>query len=171
MFEKQSYADNGYLIKKNFFDTKLIDKVFTELQNENDVVKNKLLDLIKSGLFDKKDLAIENDKIKYLKNPQIYFSSIKHLIQSSLLELSELLIGENVYVDLIELHQKYPGASETPPHQDNFYFCLEKGQSLTAYIPLNDQNYKNGALAVLPGSHKMELDHHYSKVPGFSSGS
>ena len=79
MFEKQSYADNGYLIKKNFFDTKLIDKVFSELQNENDVVKNKLLDLIKSGLFDKKDLAIENDKIKYLKNPQIYFSSIKHL--------------------------------------------------------------------------------------------
>lgn len=170
MTEKQNYDDLGYLIKKNFFEKSLIESIFNELVNENTSVKNKLTDFVSSNLVDSKDIAIENDNIKYLKNPQFYFKSINKLLQSSLLILTENLIGQNIHVDVIELHQKYPGASETPPHQDNFYFCLEKGESLTAYIPLNEQNYQNGALAVLPGSHKYDLDHNSSEVPGFSSG-
>ena len=62
------------------------------------------------------------------------------------------------------------GTTHTPPHQDNFYFCLEKGKALTAYIPLNKQSKRNGALAVIPKSHLIDFDHHQSDVVGFSSG-
>lgn len=170
MFEKDNFDDAGYLIKKNFFNIKLIAKIFKDLDDKNAEVKKNLLDLVSSNLIEKNSIAIENGNIKYLKNPQIYFKSINFLVQLSLIDLCEKLIGENIYVDAVELHQKYPEATETPPHQDNFYMCLKKGKALTAYIPLNDQSFENGALAVLPGSHKNDLEHHSSDIPGFSSG-
>ena len=80
------------------------------------------------------------------------------------------MIGESVFVEVIELHQKYPGTSKTPPHQDNFYFCLKNAKSLTAYIPLNEQTKENGGLAVVPKTHNLDLEHYSSKVTGFSSG-
>ena len=79
-------------------------------------------------------------------------------------------MDEEIYLDAVELHQKMPGASLTPPHQDNFYFCLENGKSLTAYIPLNEQSQTNGGLAVLPKSHLSDFPHYKSDVVGFSSG-
>lgn len=167
---KSLYENEGYLIKRNFFEIDLIRKIYTEVFEENDNVKNNLLKHLKQGFISKNDIAIENNKIKYLKNPQNYFNTVNLLIQSSLLNLVYELMDENVYVDTIEMHQKFPGASETPPHQDNFYFCLEKGKSLTAYIPLNNQSSENGSLAVVPGSHKFDIDHTGSSVTGFSSG-
>jgi len=129
MFEKDNFDDAGYLIKKNFFNIKLIAKIFKNLDDENAKVKKNLLGLVSSNLIEKNSIAIENGNIKYLKNPQIYFKSINFLVQLSLIDLCEKLIGENIYVDAIELHQKYPEATETPPHQDNFYMCLKKGKS------------------------------------------
>jgi phytanoyl-CoA hydroxylase len=169
MSDKDNFHNLGYLVKKNFFPVSLISEVFNELINNNAEVQRQVLTHVDSGLVDKKNVAIENGNIKYLKNPQLYFKLASRLIHSSLFHLTEKLF-ENLYLDTIELHQKYPGTTETPPHQDNFYFCLKEGKALTAYIPLNDQSFENGALAVLPESHKFDLDHNPSKVPGFSSG-
>ena len=75
------------------------------------------------------------------------FSSINKLITSKVHKFAEEIIKE-VYLDAVELHQKLTGAL-TPPHQDNFYFCLKNGKSTTAYIPLNEQSEANGGLAVM----------------------
>lgn len=170
MNDQHNYNLKGYLIKKKFFDVKLISAIYEEVTNEHFKVKSKLINYLDSNTIEKKNISIENGNIKYLKNPQIYFKSINYLVEAALFKLANNIVGENIFLNTIELHQKYPGASETPPHQDNFYFCLEKGQALTAYIPLNDQSFENGALAVIPGSHKHDLDHRSSDVPGFSSG-
>ena len=113
---------------------------------------------------------MEEGSLKYLKNANLFFPVLNKLISSNLHRVISDLLDDDVFIQTVELHQKFPGASETPPHQDNFYFCLKHGRSVTAYIPLNAQTKDNGGLAVIPGSHFETLDHKSSKVIGFSSG-
>ncbi|MDA9641688.1 hypothetical protein N9T26_02240, partial [Alphaproteobacteria bacterium] len=134
-----NFDTNGYLIERDFFDPELVNNAFDELVKNHDVVLEKLLLMVDNGLMDKSDLAIESGKLKYLKNANLYFNSLKLLVDSNLNKVVTSLMGENVFIETIELHQKYGGVSETPPHQDNFYFCLENAKSFTAYIPLNRQ--------------------------------
>ena len=100
------------------------------------------------------------------------FDLITVLINKPLFNILNSLINFNFYLDRIELHQKKPGTSITPPHQDNFYFGLDlkKNFALTAYVALNDQNEEMGSLGFYPGSNHENFNHHPSNVIGFSSG-
>jgi phytanoyl-CoA hydroxylase len=72
----------------------------------------------------------------------------------------------------MEIHNKVPhGGTKTPPHQDNFYFCLEPPDAVTAYIPLDPHTPDNGGMCFVPKSHLQgTIMHTKSKVPAFSSG-
>ena len=171
MKDKIFFEEQGYLIKTNFFTDKTdILACFDEISSNNLEVVEMLQNISKSPIFDKKTFAIESGNLKYLANANIFFKSINKLITSRVQSFAENLLDEDVYLDAVELHQKIPGASLTPPHQDNFYFCLKNGKSLTAYIPLNEQSKKNGALSVFPKSHLNDFPHYQSDVVGFSSG-
>jgi ectoine hydroxylase-related dioxygenase (phytanoyl-CoA dioxygenase family) len=170
MKDKFFFDEQGYLIKTNFFDKLNILACLDQIIGNNLAVVEMLQNISKSPMFDKKTFAIEAGNLKYLANANTYFKSINKLITSRVQSFAENLLDEDVYLDAVELHQKAPGASLTPPHQDNFYFCLKNGKSLTAYIPLNEQSKKNGALSVLPKSHLHDFPHYKSDVVGFSSG-
>ena len=166
MKSKLDFLNLGYLTIKNFYSTKDIEEMMVELENSSaDSFQNKNL-----RLFPKNDYAIENKQLKYLKNPQILVPNLYRLLTTELFNLVETLIGENSFVTSIELHRKGKYGSITPPHQDNFYFCLSKGASLTAYIPLNKQGPFNGGLYVYPKSHLENFKHIKSSIVGFSSG-
>lgn len=160
----------GYLIHRKFYDVQMIKNILDEVMLSHHETVRLLQERLASGAANPGDLAIEAGNLKYLKNADLYFPSVKKLADSNLNALVSSLLADNVFLDAIELHQKYPGGSITPPHQDNFYFCLKDAKSLTAYIPLNRQSEENGALAVVPRSHKSDLDHFPSDVIGFSSG-
>jgi ectoine hydroxylase-related dioxygenase (phytanoyl-CoA dioxygenase family) len=171
MQDNKFFEDKGYIIKEQFFNSnEVITNCFNEILDTNDQVVETITDASMSSKFDQKTFAIESGNLKYLAHANIYFKSINRLITSSIQNYAKNLLGEDVYLDAVELHQKLPGASLTPPHQDNFYFCLENGKSLTAYIPLNPQSEENGGLAVLPESHLVDFPHYKSNVVGFSSG-
>lgn len=58
---------------------------------------------------------------------------------------------------------------ESPPHQDNFYWCLKNGKSLTFWIALDKSNKRNGAMYYYNGSHKLGLINHVaSNIKGSS---
>lgn len=164
------FNDDGYIINRKFYDVQMIKDIFDEIMENHDNTVTLLQERLASGSVSKGDLAIETNNLKYLKNADLYFPSVKKLADSNLTSLVSSLLADNVMLDCIELHQKYPGGSITPPHQDNFYFCLKDAKSLTAYIPLNRQTKENGALAVVPKTHKLDLEHYPSDVLGFSSG-
>ena len=169
--EVQTFEEQGYLVCEDFFDRKdEITDCFDEIIEKNSAIAEALEAASNSRLIDKKTFAIESGNLKYLANANVYFKSINRLITSHVQNYAESLLDEEVYLDAVELHQKLPGASLTPPHQDNFYFCLENARSLTAYIPLNVQSELNGGLAVMVGSHLDDLPHYSSDVVGFSSG-
>ena len=54
----------------------------------------------------------------------------------------------------LALFNKTAGKSgETPPHQDNFYFCLDPPSCLTIWVTLDEITPDGGALRYLPYSH------------------
>ncbi len=57
----------------------------------------------------------------------------------------------------------------TPPHQDNFYFCLKPPRVVTIWLALDAVDEKNGCLRYVTGSHLRGLRPHApSAVLGFS---
>jgi len=87
-------------------------------------------------------------------------------------ELAEGLLGERAAAEQPEWFSKPPGTNHvTPPHQDNFYFCLTPPQVITIWLALDPVDAENGCLRYVRGSHKQGYRNHArSKILGFSQG-
>lgn len=85
---------------------------------------------------------------------------------------AESLLGEPVQAHGAEWFNKPPGTNHpTPPHQDNFYFCLAPPQVLTMWLALDVVDEENGCLRYIPGSHRLGIrPHHRTQTLGFSQG-
>lgn len=97
---------------------------------------------------------------QYLRNP-IWTST------------AESLLGESVpFPTGFEWFNKPPGTNHaTPPHQDNFYFCLKPPKVLTMWLALDHVDEENGCLRYIAGSHLPGLrSHNRTKTLGFSQG-
>lgn len=88
------------------------------------------------------------------------------------LEVAEGLIGEPVSVGSPEWFNKPPQTNHvTPPHQDNYYFCLEPANVLTIWLALDRVDAENGCLRYVSGSHRHGYrPHGKSNILGFSQG-
>lgn len=86
-------------------------------------------------------------------------------------QLAETLLGEAVgNVQGPEWFNKPPDTEHpTPPHQDNYYFCLSPPSVLTIWLPLEDVDAENGCLRYVRGSHRAGLrPHGVTEILGFS---
>ena len=86
--------------------------------------------------------------------------------------LARALVGEEVESLDPEWFDKPPGTSKhTPPHQDNYYFCLKPPHVITLWMALDDVDDGNGCLRYVRGSHLLPIrSHSRSSVLGFSQG-
>ncbi len=86
--------------------------------------------------------------------------------------LAETLLGEPAAADQPEWFNKPPGTNHvTPPHQDNFYFCLVPASVVTIWLALDRVDAENGCLRYVAGSHLRGFrPHARSKILGFSQG-
>ena len=88
------------------------------------------------------------------------------------LALAEALLDEKAEAKEPQWFNKPPGTNHpTPPHQDNYYLCLQPPNVLTMWLALDSVDDENGCLRYLPGSHREGLrPHGASEVLGFSQG-
>lgn len=86
--------------------------------------------------------------------------------------LARALVGEDVESMGPEWFNKPPGTSKhTPPHQDNYYFCLKPPHVITIWMALDHVDDDNGCLRYVRGSHLEAIrPHSRSSVLGFSQG-
>lgn len=86
--------------------------------------------------------------------------------------LAEALVGEPVLTDHPEWFNKPPRSRHgTPPHQDNYYFCLRPCNVVTLWLALDEIDEANACLRYVPGSHLGPVRvHGRSAVLGFSQG-
>lgn len=88
-------------------------------------------------------------------------------------DAAETFLGEPVRTPTgAEWFNKPPGTQHiTPPHQDNFYFCLTPPSVLTMWLALDSVDEENGCLRYLPGSHLRGVcPHSLTTTLGFSQG-
>lgn len=85
---------------------------------------------------------------------------------------TEDLLGEACDAVGAEWFNKPPATHHvTPPHQDNFYFCLEPPQVLTMWLALDAVDDENGCLRYVRGSHLLGIrPHQRTTTLGFSQG-
>ena len=129
--------------------------------------------IISRYLSDARGLVVEcingHSLIKYFEYPLHYNASLfGRLLNSSIFEISRLLLNEPVYFISAEIHSRFPGASEIPAHQDNAYYGLQNGKALTFYIALDDQCVESGGLQYLSNRSDLEYKHSPSRASGFS---
>ena len=120
------FLKDGYLLIKNFYDAELIASAYSSILDRQKLVANYLSNNDLSDVFCEKSYAIEGRSIKYLKYANFWFDGLDFLINTSLLEAVASVNRVDSHIAHVELHQKSPSTSETPPHQDNFYFGLDQ---------------------------------------------
>lgn len=89
------------------------------------------------------------------------------------LQTARTLLGEDdLVVQGVEWFNKPPNTDHpTPPHQDNYYFCLTPPRVLTMWLALEPIDEQNGCLRYIRGSHADGLrPHNRTTTLGFSQG-
>ena len=70
------------------------------------------------------------------------------------------ILGPDFYLWGSQFFCKDPGDARTVPwHQDAFYWPLSPPRSLTVWVAVSDADEENGAMQVLPGTHRHRLPH------------
>lgn len=158
----ESFEEDGFVIVRGLFDpADLFDLVHEFEAFESSENAKSSSDIV----FEK-----DTDQIKYLKNINRFVPAFSRLFDSELLRIAADLLGERAYFQTMELHDKAPlVGSETPPHQDGFYFCYSPPSALTSYVALDPHLPDNGGLRFVPGSQHRVRRHEPSLVVGFSA--
>ena len=77
-----------------------------------------------------------------------------------LLDIVEDVLGPDLLVHSVSVFAKPPrDTSYVSWHQDGHYWRLEPPDLTTAWVALSDSHAENGALRVLPGSHRGRVPH------------
>jgi phytanoyl-CoA hydroxylase len=160
------FEANGYLVKRGLLPRELVAECLGAFASYPTDAPPGRAEIV----FD--DPAVGARQIKYFKDVDFEIPAFKKLLNSRILEVTSEILRQPSFFQVMEVHDKPPrGGTFTPPHQDNFYFCLDPPAAVTAYIPLEAQSIVNGQLCYVPGSHhEGTRAHSKSKVPAFSSG-
>lgn len=164
---KPSFDRDGYVIVRQF----LNQTEFAELNRELDrYIREVVPTLPDKHVFflDKK----RPDTLKQMQNMGLDPFFRDYVEHPKWVGLSRTLLGEDVLVQEPEWFNKPPASgSPTPPHQDNYYFCLKPPQVLTIWVALDPVDDGNGCLRYVPGSHRRGIrPHGRSNILGFSQG-
>lgn len=87
-------------------------------------------------------------------------------------QLARALVGEAVTANPPIWLNKPPNTDfSTPPHQDNYAFCMVPPNLVMIFVALERIDVENGCLRYVPGSHRLGHRLHTSSgVLGFSQG-
>ena len=75
---------------------------------------------------------------------------------AQLLNSKQLVLSQNHHNCIMTKHPGY--SSSTSWHQDMRYWSFDKPELITAWLALGEERQDNGGMAVLPGSHTLNLD-------------
>lgn len=164
---KQDYDRDGFIVVRQF----LSAEEFAELRHELDRYIREVVPTLSDSdaFFDDKSRPETLKQMQHMQNDPFFREYVNHPKWKS---LAETLVGEPATCETPEWFNKPPGTNHvTPPHQDNYYFCLAPPNVVTIWLALDDVDDENGCLRYVPGSHSVPIrPHNRSNVLGFSQG-
>ena len=157
------YHENGYLtVDKVFSDAEVADlqRVTDELVDKSRIVAEH------TDLYDlEPGHSPEDPKVRRLKSPidhhEVYANTIRH---DGLLDIVGQLIGQRIRTNGNKLNMKSADyGSPVEWHQDWAFYPHTNDDVLAVGVCIDEMTEANGALLVIPGSHKGQTyDHHQS---------
>lgn len=164
---RSTYDRDGFVVVRQL----LSSNEFAELRRELDryireVVPN-LADA--DAFFDDKARPETLKQMQHMQQDPYFAAYTQH---PKWVELATCLVGEPAACEGPEWFNKPPGTNHiTPPHQDNYYFCLKPPNVVTIWMALDDVDDENGCLRYVRGSHLLPIrPHNRSNILGFSQG-
>lgn len=163
----KAYERDGFVVVRQF----LSGESLVRLQAELERYIREVVPGLPDGDAFYEDRA-RPETLKQLNRLQGDASLAEYLRHPSWNELARSLLGEACQAEGMEWFNKPPGTNHaTPPHQDNFYFCLAPPQVLTMWLALDEVDEENGCLRYIPGSHLRGIRPHVRTTTlGFSQG-
>jgi ectoine hydroxylase-related dioxygenase (phytanoyl-CoA dioxygenase family) len=157
------YRENGYLVVRDVLDASVLRRL-------RDAVDEMLAGAF--GIRDNTDVYDFEDshtpqapRVRRLKLPHRNHAAFGDLIRSeTLLRLLRPLLGQNIRLQTSKLNLKSAGyGAPVEWHQDWAYYPYTNQDVLALGVLLDDFTEDNGAMMVVPGSHKGPVyDHHSS---------
>lgn len=164
---KADYDRDGFVIVRNFLSSGDLSELTAELDR---FIREVVPTMPASEAFYVDQSRPET--LKQLQNMDIdpFFAAC--MTNAKWNKLAETVIGEPCAPKGPQWFDKPPGTNHsTPPHQDNYYFCLRPPNAATLWLALDAVDEENGCLRYIPGSHRKGIRNHNStKVLGFSQG-
>ncbi|MBS0206866.1 MAG: phytanoyl-CoA dioxygenase family protein [Planctomycetes bacterium] len=164
---KKNYDDDGFVVIRGFLP---IDELEQLQSNLDRYIRDVVPQLPDGDAFYEDRTRPETLKQLNRIQQDSYFQ--EYLRHPRWAIVAESLLGEAAWVHGAEWFNKPPATQHaTPPHQDNYYFCLTPPQVLTMWLALDPVDEENGCLRYLKGSHRRGLrPHNRTKTLGFSQG-
>lgn len=164
---KSAYDRDGFVIVRQLLSPGEFAELNRELARYIREVVPTLPD--KHAFYDHKSRLETLKQLQHMDVDPFFREYYQHPVWT---ELAAALVGEDVVSMGPEWFNKPPGTSKhTPPHQDNYYFCLAPPHVVTIWMALDDVDDSNGCLRYVSGSHLQPIrPHSRSSVLGFSQG-
>ena len=146
---KAEYDRDGFIVVRNF----LPPEEFAELQERLDHYIAEVVPTLPDcdAFYHDKSRPETLKQLQHMKHDP-YFANYHE--NHHWRDLATELIGEPCEAKDPEWFNKPCGTDHpTPPHQDNFYFCLRPANVLTMWLALDHVDAENGCLRYVRGSH------------------
>ena len=164
---KSDYDRDGFVIVRQLPSA----DEFAELRRELDRYIREVVPTLPDAdaFFDDKSRPETLKQMQHMQQDAFFAAYTRHPKWS---QLAMALVGEEATCEGPEWFNKPPGTNHiTPPHQDNYYFCLAPPNVVTIWMALDEVDDENGCLRYVRGSHLRPIRrHNRSNVLGFSQG-
>ena len=159
--QRDFYDENGYL----GVEAVLTAEEVADLQRVTDEFVEKSREVTEhTDIFDlEPGHTPANPRVRRIKNPGLHHVVYDYALRHPrILDIVEQLIGPGVRYNGHKLNMKYPEfGSPVEWHQDWAFYPHTNDDLLAVGVVIDDMTVENGALMILPGSHKgPTLDHH-----------
>lgn len=162
---KSSYDRDGFVVVRQFLD----ERGLSELRANLDRYIRDIVPTLPAtaAFYQDRSRADTLKQLQHMRGDSFFRAYTRHPQWSA---LAQALVGEPAACDSPEWFNKPPAAEHaTPPHQDNFYFCLRPANVVTIWLALDPVDDENGCLRYVAGSHRRGIRAHgRSQVLGFS---
>jgi phytanoyl-CoA hydroxylase len=164
---KQDYDRDGFVVVRDFLQGDDLRELASQLDRYIRDIVPTLSD--SSAFFQDRG---DPDSLKQLQHMESDTFFDEYRQHPRWRELAALLVGEQANAQGPEWFNKPPGAEHpTPPHQDNYYFCLKPANVATLWLALDSADEQNGCIRYVRGSHRAGIrPHNPTQVLGFSQG-
>ncbi len=164
----EHYRAQGYVVVENLLDDRELAEARRVIAGAIDAAHGVTTH---TDLYDlEPDHTPERPKVRRLKTPHRWSPFFRALVAGpKLLSVTQALLGKDVRLTGSKINMKSPrGGSPVEWHQDWAFYPHTNDDLLAIGVMLDDCTLENGAMLVIPGSHKGPVhDHH---VDGYFCG-